>query len=60
MKDEAAAEHAQHVLFAKAGFRTVYPEISHSHIFGQSQEIVRHAEMIVDLSRSSDEINLSS
>lgn len=48
MKDYAAIEHAMHALLAKNGSRTVYPHLSHMHMFAQRDEIVRYAIEIND------------
>lgn len=46
MKDLAAAEHAVHAIWAKKGYRSVYPAINHGSIFTKTMEIVTHVERI--------------
>jgi hypothetical protein len=53
MKDLAAAEHAVHVIWAKKGYRTVYPAINHGSIFTKTMEIVMHVERIHELIQAS-------
>lgn len=48
MRQMAAAEHAQHVLLAANGYRTVYPRITHAKMFGETDDIVRHVLEIAD------------
>jgi hypothetical protein len=48
MKNLAAAEHTVHWRLARSGRRTVYPRLSHMHIFAQTVEITQHVDEIYE------------
>jgi hypothetical protein len=48
MKNLAAAEHTVHWRLARSGRRTIYPKLSHMHIFAQTREIIRHVDEIYE------------
>ena len=46
MRDLAAAEHSQHMIYALQGRRSVYPEATHMTCFSLIEEIARYVNEI--------------